>query len=387
MIEASLRHLRVFLALGEIGSVSRAAERCFITQPAVTQSMGKLEAETGAALFSRTPYGFRLTEAGEVLTRRVHRAIGLLDGALGDISPRLVKTATRAQMKVLVAASETQNISLAAARLGIAQPTAQRAIVQLEADLGRPLFNRLPHGAAPTRQCEALARTVRLAFVELDQAKAELGELAGRDSGRLSIGTMPLSLSDILPRALAAFRRQRPNSLIRVIEGSFDELLGGLRRGEIDFLIGALRDPLPIDDVAQELLFNDSLVIFGGGGHPLLSGGVTIERLQACPWIVPRAGTPARSQFDQMFQAAQLPVPRSIIESGSTILMRQLVQDGTHLACISRAQVQGEIARSMVQPLVFTVPGPSRPIGLTTRRGWHPTQAQAQLLEIVRSAV
>jgi LysR family transcriptional regulator, regulator for genes of the gallate degradation pathway len=198
---------------------------------------------------------------------------------------------------------------------------------------------------------------------------------------------MPLSLPDILPRALGAFRTQFPSSLIRVIEGTFDELLGGLRRGENDFLVAALRDPLPIDNVAQEQLFNDSLAIFVGGGHPLLAGKVTIELLQAYPWIVPRLGTPARAQFDQKFHAAELPVPHSIIESGSTILMRQLVQDGTHLACISRAQVKGEIARSMVQPLAFTVPGPSRPIGLTMRRGWYPTLVQTKLLEIVRNAV
>ena len=385
MIGANLRHLRVFLAVAETGSVTRAADRCFVSQPAVTQAIAKLEAIAGAPLFNRTPQGFFPTGAGKVLERRAGRAIAILDAALGEIAPRLILTATRPQLATLIAASETQNFSLAARRLGIAQPTAHRAVTQLEREAGKVLFQRSAYGVIPTRNCATLAREARLAFVELDQAEAELGDLVGREVGEIVIGAMPLSRAHILPHALGAFRRARPSLAVKVLEGSYDELLGGLRRGEIDLLIGALRYPAPIDDIAQERLFDDTLVILAGEGHPLLHAAVSPEALRGYPFLVPRRGTPAHRQFEAMFEAAGLAPPPSIIETGSAILMREMVQDGHHLACISRAQAEGEISRGIVRVLDFAVPGAARPIGVTTRSGWQPTPAQALLLEEVRN--
>ncbi len=384
MIGANLRHLRVFLAVAESGSVTRAADRCYVSQPAVTQTIAKLEAIAGTPLFNRTPQGFFPTEAGQVLERRAGRAMGILDLALGEIAARLVLTATRPQLAALIVASETQNFSLAARRLGIAQPTAHRAVTQLEREAGKTLFQRSAYGVVPTRACSLLARQARLAFVELDQAEAELGELLGREVGEIVIGAMPLSRSHVLPHALSAFRRGRPNLAVKVLEGTYDELLGGLRRGEIDLLIGALRYPAPIDDIVQERLFDDTLVILAGEGHPLLKGNVTIEAMRERPWLVPRRDTPARHQFDVMFSDHGFAPPLSIIETGSAILMREMVQDGHHLACVSRAQAEGEISRGIVKVLDFVVPGASRPIGLTTRVGWQPTPAQALLLKEIR---
>jgi DNA-binding transcriptional LysR family regulator len=386
MIGANLRHLRVFMAVAECGSVTRAAEQCHVSQPAVTQAIAKLEAVAGLALFARTPQGLFPTEAGRVLMRRVARAMGLLDAALCEIAVRLPRTATRAQLAALIAVTETQNFSLAARRLGIAQPTAHRAVTQLEREAARPLFQRSAQGVVASRACKALARSARLAFVELDQAEAELGEMAGREVGEIVIGAMPLSRSHVLPRALGAFRRQRPNLAVRVLEGSYDELLGGLRRGEIDLLIGALRFPAPIGDVTQEQLFDDKLAILAAGGHPLLGGPVTVAALARWPWLVARQGTPTRAQFDAMFAEAGLAAPQSVIETGSAILMREMVQDGKHLACISHAQAEGEIARNIVQVLDFAVPGPARPIGVTTRQDWQPTPAQVLLLAEIRVA-
>lgn len=386
-LTANLRHLRVFLAVAEAASVTRAAEACRVSQPAVTQALAKLEAQAGMALFRRTSQGLFATEAGEVLGARVRRALGMLDEGFADMAPRLVLTATRAQLAALVAVVETQNYSLAARRMRIAQPTVHRAVTQLEEEAGRELFQRTAHGVLATRGCTALARAVRLAFAELDQAVAELAELAGRDGGTIVVGAMPLSRSFVLPKALARFRRARPLVTVRILEGRYDELLTGLRRGEIDLLIGALRHPAPIGDVEQEPLFDDSLVLLAGAGHPLLAGQVTVAALAAYPWLVPRGETPARRQFDAMFAAAGQELSGGMIETGSVTLMRDMLEDGRHLACISHAQARGELARGLVHALDFAVPGEPRPIGLTTRAGWRATPAQAALIAAIREGV
>lgn len=385
MISGNLRHLRVFLEVARGGSVTRAADLCRVSQPAVTQALAKLEAMGRLELFRRTPQGLFATPAGEILQARVARALEILDQGFADMAPRLSLTATRAQLTALVAVVETQNFSLAARRLGLAQPTTHRAVTQLEQEAGRALFSRTAHGVLATRAAAALARAVRLAFVELDQAAAELAELAGQDGGQIVLGAMPLSRSFILPRALGRFRRLRPLVPVRVLEGTYDELLSGLRRGEIDLLLGALRFPAPIEDVVQERLFDDSLVLLAGETHPLRHRAVTLPALAAHPWLVPRLGTPSRAQFDAMFTDQGLAPPAGPTETGSVMLMREMLADGHHLACISLAQARGELTRGLVHALDFTVPGPARPIGLTLRPGWRPTPAQAALLAELRA--
>lgn len=60
-----------FLTIAEAGSVSRAAQRLYLTQPALSGSLKRLEEEMGAPLFYRDAYPLRLTPAGEVLCRYV----------------------------------------------------------------------------------------------------------------------------------------------------------------------------------------------------------------------------------------------------------------------------------------------------------------------------
>ncbi len=384
MIAGNLRHLRLFLAVAKGGSVTRAAAEGLVTQPAVTQAIAKLETQANCALLQRRPQGLFPTVAGTALQSRAKRAFDLLDGAATDINPRLVRRATRAQLTALIATAEAQNFSLAAKRLGVAQPTVHRAVSMLELDAGRDLFSRSAHGVIPTHPCTALARAARLAFVELDQASAELAEMVGQDGGEITIGAMPLSRSYVLPQALALFRAQRPQVTLRILDGSYDTLLEGLRRGEIDLLIGALRSPLPIADVVQERLFDDKLVLLAGHGHPVLARAPDLRDLRRYPWIVPRQGTPARMQFEAMFLGAGLSAPSGVIETGSTTLMREMLRGGPYLACISQAQASSEVARDLVKAVDFTIPAPARPIGLTLRAGFIPTPAQSAFLAAVR---
>jgi LysR family transcriptional regulator of gallate degradation len=382
VITRNLRHLRAFLAVAEHGSVTRASEACHVSQPAVTQAIGKLEREAGAQLFLRRPSGFFPTDVGEMLIRRVRRAFEILDPTLDQISPRLRVTVTSAQLEALLAVREAENFTLAARRLGIAQPTVHRAVTQIEREAARPLFERTSYGIVATRATRALADAALLAFTELEQADADLGEASGREVGRIVIGAMPLSRSSILPAALAAFRQRRPRLPVLVVDGLYDELLRGLRRGEIDVLVGALRNPPPIDDVEEVPLFADRLAVIARAGHPAAAGPLTPEALAGWPWVVPRRGTPTRREFDAMFGKSP---PESIIESGSIILMRELLAQTDHLGCISRLQAQAEIDKGLVVALPVDLPG-TRPIGLTLRRDFLPTRAQAELLTALRSA-
>ena len=68
------RQLECFLRVAETGSICKAAEELFLSQPSVTYQIASLEKETGQRLFERGPHGTRLTEVGRHLVPMARRA-------------------------------------------------------------------------------------------------------------------------------------------------------------------------------------------------------------------------------------------------------------------------------------------------------------------------
>ena len=75
-----LRHLRAFLAVAEEGTVTRAAKRLYITQPALSRSVRELERHVASPLFLRMPRGVELTAAGQRLLGRARALLADADG-------------------------------------------------------------------------------------------------------------------------------------------------------------------------------------------------------------------------------------------------------------------------------------------------------------------
>jgi len=73
-----LRQLRYFVAVAETGNISRAAQKMFLTQPALSRQIKALEDEIGQCLLERQAHSIRLTPVGEALVREarelLHRA-------------------------------------------------------------------------------------------------------------------------------------------------------------------------------------------------------------------------------------------------------------------------------------------------------------------------
>ena len=80
-----LLQLEHFLAVVEERTFTRAAERVGRTQPAVSQSIKKLEEELGAALFARDLHDVSLTEAGKVLAEYARRMVRARDDAVREL--------------------------------------------------------------------------------------------------------------------------------------------------------------------------------------------------------------------------------------------------------------------------------------------------------------
>lgn len=383
------------------GRVSLAAERLFLSQSALSQALRKLEFTAGTALFDRRGYGVVATDAGRLLVRRARRVAELIATAERDLrsrrayaspGPDLRQHVTAAQLRALIAVVETGGYSTAARRLRLAQPSIHRAVSSLEALVGVPLFRRAARGVDATEAAQFFARQASLLFVEIRQGFEEVRELQGNMSGRLTVGCLPLARSVFLPEAVTRLLAMYPNADVHILDGPYVELLHGLRTGEVDWLIGALRKPAPAADVEESPLFEQSLAVAVRPGHPLLADGppdaIALSRLA---WIAPQALAPARSMFTAYFADNGVPVPERIIECSSVIAACGLIRRSDRAALLSPMQIRPFVESGQVAILVESLPNTERPIGVTTRKSFAPTVVQAEfsrvLVEVARDLV
>lgn len=83
-----LHQLRYVCAIAETGSFSKAAERCRIAQPSLSQQVLKLEDELGARLFDRLGRTIRLTEAGHAFLPHARAALHHVEAARSGVEDR-----------------------------------------------------------------------------------------------------------------------------------------------------------------------------------------------------------------------------------------------------------------------------------------------------------
>ena len=74
-----LKQMECFLAVAQLGNVSRAADEMYLTQPTLTARIKALEDELGDQLFVRTSRGMRLTEAGKEFVTYAERCLTSLE--------------------------------------------------------------------------------------------------------------------------------------------------------------------------------------------------------------------------------------------------------------------------------------------------------------------
>ena len=95
---------RVFYTVAKCGSLTRAAEELFISQPAVSQAIKQLEGQLGTPLFNRTHRGMELTaQGGKLIYAQVEEALSLLDGA----ENKLIELKTTASGTLRIGATDS----------------------------------------------------------------------------------------------------------------------------------------------------------------------------------------------------------------------------------------------------------------------------------------
>lgn len=374
--------------------MSAAASTTHVSQPAATQAIRRLERALAISLFKRSASGLEATPEGVEALERIERAYAHVVAAIDDVrsahgstSDRVAHMITSAQLQSVTAIVAAGGMSGGAALAGVARSTLHRAVRDLERALDVPLVEATTYGLRPTRLAERLARRAELAASEWRQAVDAAADATARDRGNTVIGAMPLARSELVPLALLEFAEQRPEHRVAILDGPYEAMVDSLRRGAADFLVGALREPLPYSDLAQEHLFDDPLAIIVRAQHPFAATKrLTARKLQSLAWVAPRTGSPLRAHFDRLMQLAGggASRARSAIECNCSVAARALLLASDRAMLLSANQVRLDIAAGTLVALPHPMGRVTRAIGLTLRRDWRPTAAQAELLALVR---
>ncbi len=381
------RQLRIFDAAVRTGAAGAAARALGLSQPAVTHALHRLETRLGRRLLERGPGGTHPTEAGRILHRRAVRLAAQLAAALaatrGDAraGQRAAEALTAPQLRCHLAIAAQGGFAAAARALGLSLPAVQRAARGLEQLAGVALYRRQLREIGVTPAGAELARRLRVALTELDQARAELAVAEGQGGGRVTAGCLPLMPKPLLARACGAALRLHPGLRIALIEDAYDPLLRALRGGEIDVLIGALRPDGPAD-IAEVPLFDDPYVVVARARHPLTgSARLGLDALAPFGWVAAPSGTPRRAALERLF-AGRDPA-RVVLETNSTTTMLAMLQESDALSVTARSLA----AAAPLAVLPLPVPADGRRVGQITRADWLPTAEQAGFVACLRSAV
>jgi DNA-binding transcriptional LysR family regulator len=383
----SFQQLKLFESVGRLSSVRQASEECNLSQPAVTQSLAKLEQLTGVVLLDRRASGSYLNALGEILYRRTTRLFEQLEdalitlgvpgapGAAGAIARRI----TRSQARSLIAIVESRSFARAAETLGVAQASLQRAARDLESNLKRPLYYRTAAGVMVTSAGVEFGRRIKLATQEIEWAMQEIETAQGGLVRQIAIGAMPFGGSVLLAKVLDEFVHANPKVDVKILNENAWEILKRLRDGEVDFVIGLVQETTG-DDLVNEALAHTPYAVVARRGHRLAKQrSVSVQDLLNYEWVVGTAGASRRACFERLFQGG--PTPQMSIATSALPVIRHLLVGSDRLTLMTSYELMHE---NELTPLAF---GPIEPIpamGVTMRSGWLPTKLHHDFIELLR---
>ncbi|KAF0094853.1 MAG: LysR family transcriptional regulator [Puniceicoccaceae bacterium 5H] len=238
---------------------------------------------------------------------------------------------TLRQLEIFAAVASYQHVGRAAEALRVSQSAASMALAELENVLGYPLFDRVARRIQLNEQGRAL---LPKAQALLDRAR-EIEETSarGEPAGHLHIGASTTVGNYLLPGILGALAQERPALVVNLEVGNTQVIVRRLLEHAIDLAV--VEGPVSHPDLVEAPWTEDELVVcHGGQGAP--------DRLEEAQWIMREPGSGTREVFEQAMRAAGLPIQLRL-ELGHTEAIKQAVEAGLGLGCLSRLAVRREL--------------------------------------------
>jgi DNA-binding transcriptional LysR family regulator len=283
-------------------------------------------------------------------------------------------------IRYFVAVGEEENVTRAAERLHVSQPSLSAAIKQLEQQLGVELLQRSGRGVALTPAGSLLLHRGR-ELLELSQRVVE--EVRARGSapaGRLRLGLSPTARYGIVPGLLAACAAEAPAAMIYTSEDTTGALVRHVAQGRLDLAVTFCMGSQPPEGVELMLLRDEPAVVHMPASHPLAERSAVDVRDLAQETILVAATSDSSGYTERVLEAfgAAGIAPRTRLDPYPDLGL-QAVREALGLVIYARSAFPPALAGSAFVPL-------TPPVRLPFHLAWRERARSAALDAVLDAA-
>lgn len=244
----------------------------------------------------------------------------------------------------------------AAETLHLTAAAVHQQVLNLEAQVGTPLFDRLAKGMQLTAAGEIMVASVRRSQRDLDHALSQVEDLRSLRRGHIHLAVSPSSAEHLIPQAMQAAMQRYPGVTYSVRSGTGEQILRWVAAGEADIGFCLRRRPPP--GVEEGRAWPQQLGLVAAPGHPLAVPTGKPLRLRDCleqPLILMAQGTELRAMIDQI-DAREHRTARPLVETSSVAMVCRLVASGMGVGFLIPENVAEDVAAGRLawRPLADT---------------------------------
>lgn len=285
-------------------------------------------------------------------------------------APRLINRLRLKHWALLAALAETHTLHEAAKRISVTQPSATKMLADIELAFQFALFERHSRGLRPTPLGEEVVAYARQSQASLARFIEGLEVKRRGGHGQLVIGAIMGAAPDLVARAVAQIKLERPLLNIRIVGETSDHISTALEHHEIELAVGRFVSMLQHNLFDFTPLSNEVMQMVVRRGHPLVrSKKPRLAELMDWPWVLQPVTSPARGLLEDEFARARLSTPANVVECASVFATLQLLQTSDAVAVLPESVVRDHIKAGLLRVLPVPIGNDLKGFGVLTRKG------------------
>ncbi|CAG0123859.1 HTH-type transcriptional regulator SsuR [Rhodocyclaceae bacterium] len=284
------------------------------------------------------------------------------------------------QLRAFCEVVRSGNITLAAEKLFLSQPSVTLQIQAMERELGVTVFERRGPALKLTPDGETIYALSKPLVEGIDHLQENFAAQKGMlDSGELNIGAGESTILYILPEAVRRFVTAHPHIQLKIHNETGRDGLKMLREDEIDLVVGSMLD-VP-DDITYQKVVTFDPVLITPLGHPLAQHQhVTLEEISQYGLILPPRHLSTWRMVKYVFQQHNLTFTVTL-EAGGWEVIKKYVELGMGISIVTAICLTGSEKLARI-PLKQHFP--QRSYGLVLRKGRFLSPQAKRFVEILR---
>lgn len=271
------------------------------------------------------------------------------------------------QLRYFCTVAQMESITNAAQSLNISQPSLSKTIINLEREVGSPLFDRLGRHIYLNAQGKLFYEKIRDSLDLIDTAQNELQNAALNPSGDIKL--FIIAASSLIPGMLAGFVAAYPHIRLNL----YQQVSYDLRYSdEYDFSISAT--PMDYSHLETYPLLTEEIVLAVPASHPLaLRESIRLSEASDCNFVAFSRGPSIRVLSDSLCFMAGF-APKIIFESDGINTLFTMIENGLGVSLLP-AETHRKIDESKIKLLPVCEPYVSRTVNLAWRKEKYMTSA------------